>query len=177
LHVTRGVTGVTGSGALSAAERQRAKRARDKAARELERREAEAAPLRLVMAHEAEQQIAAIDAALGDDQRGLAPAERLIEGARALILRLYGNPLLRMAERAALPVDVLARRLNCPPVEAAKLQQADDRELLDRIFGKAVQAVRADGAPPIAVSIIATPGIAATLNLVADQGLGREDAT
>lgn len=174
--MTRGVTGVTGSEARSAAERQRAKRARDKAARELERREAEMAPLRLVMAAEAERQLQALDEALTYEQRGLPAAERLVEGSKALILRLFGNPLVRMAERAAMPNADLARQLQCTRLEAARIQQAYDMDLADRIFGKAVQAVRGDGAPPIIVNLVATPGMAAVLNLQADQAVSEGDA-
>ena len=174
--MTKAVTGVTGSEALSAAERQRAKRARDKAARELEKREAELAPLRLVMAAEAERQLQQLDEALTDDQRGLPAAERLVEGSKALILRLFGNPLVRMAERAALAPEDLARRLQCTRLEAARIQQADDMDLADRIFGKAVQATRGDGAAPIVVNLVATPGMAAVLNLQADQAVSAGDA-
>lgn len=169
--MTEDVTAVTGSRALSAAERQRAKRARDRAARELERREAELAPLRLVMAAEAEQQLRQVEEALTSEQRGLPAAERLLEGSRALLLKLYGNPLLRLAERAAMPVQDLARQLQCDRLEAARLQQAADGELLDRLFGKAAPAARADGAAPLVINLVATPGMQQVLNMQPDQAL------
>lgn len=174
--MTQGVTGVTGSEGRSAAERQRAKRARDKAARELLAREAELAPLRLVMAAEAERQMRQVDEALTDEQRGLPAAERLLEGSKALVLALTGNPMLRMAMRAATPVADLARQLQCTRLEAARIQQADDMDLADRLFGKAVQMTRGDGAAPIVVNLVATPGMAAVLNLQSDQALSGEDA-
>ncbi|WP_156910072.1 hypothetical protein [Rubritepida flocculans] len=171
-----GVTPAEGSeGPLSAAERQRRRRARLKAQRELERREAEMAPLRLAMAAEAERQLGEIEAALGDAHRGLPVAERVAEGAKALILRLYGVPLVRMAERAAMPTAELARQLGCTGIEAARLQQEADREVMDRLWGKAPQAARGDQAAPVVVNLVATPGLAAQLKIQADQGLGEGD--
>jgi hypothetical protein len=157
------------------AERQRASRARRLAERELLKRDAELTPLRLAIAAEADRQMEAVEAALGEDHQGLALAERVLEGSKALVLRLYGNPLLRLAERAAMPVDELAKQLRCDRLDAAKLQQAADQELLDRLFGKAVQATRNDGAPPIVVNLVATPGMRAALNIVSEQALGGEE--
>lgn len=167
---------MTGSRALSAAERQRAKRARDRAAREAERIEAEAAPLRLVLAAQAEQDLATIEAHLEDGQRGLALAERTLEGAKAVVLRLAGHPLLRLAETANLPIHLLAQRLACTRLEAAKLQQDAQRELLDRLHGKAPAAKGDQGAAPIAVQLNVTPELARSLQIQADQGLSGEDA-
>jgi hypothetical protein len=172
---------VTGSEArsaapLSAAERQRRKRARERARRQLEQREAELAPLRLAMAAEAERQLAAIEAALDDEQRGLPAAERLVEGAKALVLKLYGHPLIRLAERAAMPPAELARILQCDRLDAAKLQHEADRELLDRLFGKPAPAGRDDKAPPVVVNLVATPGLTAHLEHEADQGVGEDGA-
>lgn len=82
---------MTGSRALSAADRQRAKRARDRAAREAERIEAEAAPLRLVLAAQAEQDLATIEAHLEDGQRGLAMAERTLEGVNTFACTCRGG--------------------------------------------------------------------------------------
>jgi len=184
LRVTRPVTPVTGpvglspgapeGGPLTDAERQRRRRARQRAAAEIARREFELAPLRLQMAVEAERQMAAVEAALGDEQRGLPAAERLLEGSRALLLRLYGNPLLRLAEQEAMPTDELARRLVCDRLDAARLQHEARRELLDRLFGKAPQASRDGAAPAVVVNLVATPAIAAALEIEPAQEVNGE---
>lgn len=167
--MTEGVTGVTGSEARSAAERQRASRARRQAQRLAEREQAARAPVQLAVAAQAEAELRLVEAALGDDQRGLALAERVLEGSRALILRLWGNPLLRLAETAATPVEELARRLQCERLDAARLQQEARRDVADRLFGRAPQAVKADGTPPVVVNLVATPGLVAALEIEADQ--------
>jgi hypothetical protein len=171
LPVADAATAVTGSAPLSAAERQRRHRARQRAAREAERIEAEAAPLRILLADQAGRDLALIEQHLDEGQQGLALAERTLEGAKAVILRLSGHPLLRLAETALLPVELLANRLVCTRLEAAKLQQDAQRELLDRLHGKAPAAKGDGAAPPIAIQLNVTPEVARHLQIQADQAL------
>jgi len=182
MDVTGGATagngrgGALGGGArrapLTAAERMRRSRARRKA--ELaEQRQAEArAPLRLMLERQAAAELDAIEAQLGADQAGLPPLERALEGARALVLKLYGMPLLKLAETANAPAELLARLLDCSRLEAARLSLDAQRELLDRLFGKPGQAKGAGDTPAVAVQLNVTPAVAAALNLVANQGDG-----
>jgi hypothetical protein len=182
LDETPAVTGVTGPraalagapGGASPAERQRRSRARRRA--EIAQRRVEAArePLALLLAEQAERDLAMIEAQLTDDTRGLALAERTLEGAKAVILRLYGVPLLRLAETAMAPPELLAKRLECSRLEAAKLAADAQRELLDRLHGKAAPVKGAADAPSVAVQLNVTPGVAAALNLVADQRVNGE---
>lgn len=175
MDVTRAVTGVTGpkgarEGApLSGAERMRRLRARRRAEIEQRRQEAAKQPLRLLLAAQAEADLALIEQHLAEEHRGLALAERVLEGAKAVILRLYGHPLLRLAETANAPPELLARHLDCTPLEAARLAQEAQRELLDRLFGKPPAAKGAVETPAVAVQLNITPAVAAALNLGPDQ--------
>jgi hypothetical protein len=155
---------------LSAAERMRRSRARRRAEIEQRRAEAARAPLRLLLAAQAEADLARIEEHLDEGARGLALAERTLEGAAAVILRLYGHPLLRLAETANAPPELLAELLECSRIEAARLAQDAQRELLDRLFGRAPQAKGAGETPAVAVQLNVTPAVAAALNLVPDQG-------
>jgi hypothetical protein len=64
----------------------------------------------------------------------------------------------------------LANLLQCSRIEAARLAQDAQRELLDRLFGRAPQAKGAGETPAVAVQLNVTPAVAAALNLVPDQG-------
>ena len=154
---------------LSAAERMRRSRARRRAEIEQRRAEEARAPLRLLLAAQAEADLARSEEHLDEGARGLALAERTLEGAKALILRLYGHPLLRLAETANAPVEFLARLLDCSRLEAARLSLDAQRELLDRLFGRPPQAKGAGETPAVAVQLNVTPAVAAALNLVPNQ--------
>jgi hypothetical protein len=157
---------------LSAAERMRRSRARRRAELLQRRMEEAQAPLRLALAAQAEADLALIEQHLADEHRGLALAERVLEGAKAVILRLYGHPLLRLAETAMAPPEVLAARLGCTKLEAARLIQEAGAELRDRLFGKPAPVKGGSEAPPIAVQLNITPGMAAPMEAQADQALG-----
>jgi len=99
MDVAEGATPATGSSGslagrpepLSAAERVRRSRARRRA--EIEQRRADDArqPLRLLLAAQAEADLALIERHLSEEARGLALAERVLEGSKAVVLRLAGQ--------------------------------------------------------------------------------------
>lgn len=146
------------------------RRAEREAAAEAARKAALADGERARVEREAAQQLDQVEAALRQSGGGaLAPGasvvDRVLAGSRELLLRCWGNPLIRMAALAsAEPVD-LARRLGCEPIEVVRLQQAANSDLLDRLFGKPSQAVRVDGSPAMAVQIAVSPSLAATLGV------------
>jgi hypothetical protein len=183
MDVARGATGATGSegaiaevadGPLSGAERMRRSRARRRAELDARRVEQARMPLRLLLAEQAGQDLELIERHLGDEARGLPLAERVLEGAKAVILRLSGHPLLRLAETANAPPELLARRLACTRLEAARLSFEAQRELLDRLFGKAPAAKGGGEAPAVAVQLNITPALATALNLQSDQAVSGE---
>lgn len=183
MDVAEGATPATGSRGslagrgepLSAAERMRRSRARRRA--ELEQRRAEDArqPLRLLLAAQAEADLTLIEQHLSDEARGLPLAERVLDGAKAVVLRLAGHPLLRLAETANAPPELLARLLECSRLDAARLAFDAQRELLDRLFGRAPAAKGGSEQPAVAVQLNVTPAVAAALNLKVDQGLGEAE--
>lgn len=95
---------------------------------------------------------------------GESLVDRVLAGSRELVIRVTGNPLLRQALLASADPVELARRLGCQPIEVVRIQQQADAELLDRLFGKAQQALRVDGAPAMAVQLVVSPGLAAQMH-------------
>lgn len=168
--------------ALTPAQRQAAHRERKRAERRAAEDAARAAAGERALAErieaEAARQVALLDQAVeasgGDAEAPLV--ERALGGSKELILRLFGNPLVRMAQLAATPTRDLAAQLGgAPMLEVRKLQHQADAELADRLFGKAPLAIRNDGAPAVQIQLAVTPGLAAAiggrlLESEADQG-------
>jgi hypothetical protein len=158
----------------TAAERMRALRARKRAEREAAadaaRRAMEAEGLRQATERAAAEQLDQVERALVESGQGGLVAgqsvvDRVLAGSRELLLRAWGNPLIRMAALASADPAELARRLGCEPIEVLRLQQAANAELLDRLFGKPSQALRVDGSPAMAVQIAVSPQLAETLGV------------
>jgi hypothetical protein len=174
--------------ALTPAERQRAHRERKRAEREAaEAAAAQAAADRALAERieaEAARQVALLDQAV-DASGGLVGAplvERALGASKELVLRLWGNPLVRMAQLAATPTRELAQQLGgASLLEVRKLQHQADAELADRLFGKAPLAIRNDGAPAVQIQLAVTPGLAAAIGgrvveAQADQGFAEGEA-
>jgi len=157
---------------LTVAERVRRHRARRRAELAERRAEEARAPLRLLLERQAAADLDRIGQHLTPEQAALPPLERAVEGARALVLRLYGHPLLRLAETANAPPELLAELLECSRLEAARLAQEAQRELLDRLFGRPAQAKGDGSAPAVAVHLTVSPEAARSLNI---QGVSAEE--
>jgi hypothetical protein len=146
------------------------RRAERRAAAEAAREAALAAGEAERVQAEAVRQLDQVERALVEGGHGGLPpgaslVDRVLAGSRELVLRCWGNPLLRMATLAAADPADLARRLHCEPIEVLRLQQAANESLADRLFGKASQAVRVDGSPAMAVQIAVSPHLAETLGV------------
>jgi hypothetical protein len=157
--------------AVTAAERMRALRRRRAEARSAAARAAAAAAeaegLRGAIETRAVQQLEAIDQALVA-AGGIASgplAERALAGTKELLLRAFGNPLIRMAELAAADTRKLATMMGAQPLEVRRLQHQADGELADRLFGKAPLAIRNEGGPALAIQLAVTPGLAAQIGM------------
>jgi hypothetical protein len=150
--------------ALTAAERMRRSRERRRAA---ERALLDRLGVRGAVERAAAEQLDRIAALLAET--GQAPGgsalERALAGSAELVLRLYGNPLVRMAELASAPTGPLAAALGAEPLEVRKLQHQADEALADRLFGRPRQQQQADGGPTVAVQINLTPKLAQALDL------------
>lgn len=91
--------------------------------------------------------------------------KRTIELAAAISAQ-FGNPVLRLAEQFAFaPVEVIAARLRCDLVEAAKLQIAALTKVAEYTDQKQPQAVQVSGIP-------AGPAPVVHLSLDAAQHIG-----
>lgn len=155
--------------ALTAAERMRRLRARRREAR---RALLDRLGVRAAVEAEAAGQLVRIQQVLAEAGRpaeGNSALERALAGSAEMILRLYGNPLIRLAELAAAPTALVARELGAEPIEVRRLQLEADRELADRLFGRPRQAEQRETAT-VAVQINLTPGLARALDLAPTGG-------
>lgn len=156
----------------TAAERMRRMRARRRAERQalLDR-----LGVRAAIEAQAAAQLDRLQALLAEQGRapaGASALERALAGSAELVLRLYGNPLIRLAELAAAPTELLAAELQAPPAEVRRMQLEADRELADRLFGRPRPAEQREQAV-VAVQVNLTPGLARALALQPD---GESDA-
>lgn len=153
--------------ALTAAERMRRSRDRRRAARQalLDR-----LGVRGAVERQAAEQLERIGALLAETGQatGGSALERALGGSAELVLRLYGNPLVRMAELAAAPTRLLAAELGAEPLEVRKLQHQADEALADRLFGRPRQQQQSDAGTTVAVQINLTPRLAQALDLQAE---------
>lgn len=152
---------------LTAAERMRRHRERRRAA---ERALLDRLGVRGAVEQQAAAQLERIAALLAETGQapGASALERALNGSAELILRLYGNPLVRIAELASAPTRLLAAELDAPPFEVRKLQHQADEALADRLFGRPRQSQQGGEAATVAVQINLTPRLAQALDLAAD---------
>lgn len=150
--------------ALTAAERMRRMRERRRAA---DRALLDRLGVRAAIERQAAAQLDRIAALLAETGQapGASALERALSGSAELVLRLYGNPLVRMAELASAPTRLLAAELDAPPLEVRKLQHQADEALADRLFGRPRQTQQGGEAATVAVQINLTPKLAQVLDL------------
>lgn len=159
--------------ALTPAERARRMRERRRAARQalLDRLGVRGAVERA--AAEQLDRIAALLAETGQ-AAGSSALERALNGSAELVLRLYGNPLVRMAELASAPTALLAAELRADPLEVRRLQHQADEALADRLFGRPRQTTQGGEAATVAVQINLTPRLAQAIDIAHNANVTEE---